>query len=73
MKAILIKKDGFRKSIEVEDKRPVITFFDMPLFSAYGIDAGSAINLNKYTTEYYYVRDYQDEFDEHILIYEEAP
>ena len=72
MRAILIRRDGFRKCVEVRDKTPVVSVPDgMDTVSIYEFGDPRAKEINLSIREFRYEREYRDEFDNNILIYKE--
>lgn len=72
MRAILIRRDGFRKCVEVRDKTPVVSVPDgMDTVSIYEFGDPRAKEINFSIREFRYEREYRDEFDNNILIYKE--
>ena len=72
MRAILIRRDGFRKCVEVRDKMPVVSVPDgMDTVSIYEFGDLRAKEINFSIREFRYEREYRDEFDNNILIYKE--
>ena len=70
MRAILIRRDGFRKSIDIARRRPVISMIGADALDIRPYDE-SVEDLNISTTEFRFEREYEDEFSNHILIYKE--
>ena len=72
MRAILIKRDGFRKSIEITRRMPVILMMGADALDIRPYDE-SVKDLKISTTEFRFEREYEYEFGNHILIYKEMP
>ena len=70
MRAILIRRDGFRKSIDIVRRRPVISMIGADALDIRPYDE-SVEDLNVSTTKFRFEREYEDEFGNHILIYKE--
>ena len=70
MRAILIRRDGFRKSIDIARRRPVISMIGADALDIRPYDE-SVEDLNVSTTKFRFEREYEDEFGNHILIYKE--
>jgi len=71
MRAILINRDGFRKCIEVARVTPLISIpkgFDTVSMCEYD---PATVDISSYISEFRFIREYEDEFENHILIYKE--
>lgn len=74
MRAILIKRDGFRKVIDVRQRVPVISIAGgMHDASVMSLEDVRIEDLKLDIIEYRFVREYDDEFENHVLIYKETP
>lgn len=74
MRAILINRSGFRKCIEVRERTPVISVPEgLNTVSIYEFGSPEARDINLDIREFRFVREFDDEFDNHILIYKEMP
>ena len=72
MRAILIRRDGFRKCVEVREKTPVVSVPDgMDTVSIYEMGDPRVKDINIDIIEFIYDREYRDEFDNNVLIYKE--
>lgn len=72
VRAILIRIDGFRKSIDIARRMPVISMMGAGALDIRPYDE-SVKDLKISTTEFRFEREYEDEFGNHILIYKEMP
>ena len=70
VRAILIRRDGFRKSIDIARRLPVVSMIGADALDIRPYDE-SVKYLNISTTEFRFEREYEDEFSNHILIYKE--
>lgn len=72
VRAILIRRDGFRKCVDVREKTPVISVPDgLDTVSIYEFGDPRAKEINLSIREFRYEREYRDEFDNNVLIYKE--
>lgn len=72
MRAILIRRDGFRKCVEVREKTPVVSVPDsIDTVSIYEMGDLRAKEINLSIREFRYEREYRDELDNNVLIYRE--
>ena len=73
MKAVMIKKDGFRKYIEVQKKVPYYSTINMPTinFLPYEEYIKRYNELEVPVTMYMFDRQYRDGYDNIVLIYKE--
>lgn len=71
MRAILIRRDGFRKSIDIVRIRPVISMIGADALDVrpYSEEIMKDLEISK--VKFRFVREYDDEFGNHILIYKE--
>lgn len=70
VRAILIRRDEFRKSIDIARRMPVISMMGADALDIRPYDE-SVKDLKISTTEFRSEREYEDEFGNHILIYKE--
>lgn len=70
VRAILIRRDGFRKSIDIARRMPVISMMGADALDIRPYDE-SVKDLKISTTEFRFEREYEDEFGNQILIYKE--
>lgn len=72
MKAVIIQSDGFRKYIDVDKKSQVLYGLHPIAVEIFALEKRPITDLiDVHKVAYEFIREYEDEFDNKILIYRE--
>ena len=73
MKAVIIKNDGFRKYIDIQKRVPMLSTVGMSSVNIYPLDQETLKDIEVPITTYQFNREYEDDFNNLVLVYLETP